>query len=247
MSVSILGVKLDQLSLPQALNKATRFVNSQKFNLIVTPNPEFLLEARQNQAFAGILNSADLSLPDGTGLVYAAKYLSLPKINRICGTDFVWELARHASENNWSIYLLGGDRGVAKKAAALLAKKYPRLKIAGAISGYDKQGQMKQDRELVHLINKVSPDILLVALGAPKQEEWLIRNKNGLNSVKIGMGVGGAFDYIAGIVSRAPRFMRKLGLEWLFRLIVQPLRIKRIYNAVVKFPVLVVLKGRQGN
>lgn len=240
MSISILGIKLDQLDLKQAKNKVREFVDSNRLNLIVTPNPEFLLAARESQDFKKILNSADLSLPDGTGLVLAAHYLGLPKINRISGCDFVWELASYASQNSWSLYILGGERGVARKAAQSLLVQYPELKINGATSGYNKQNQMKGDQELADLINHARPDILLVAFGAPKQELWIARNRDKLHSVKVAMGVGGAFDYLAGRVRRAPKLIRKLGLEWLFRLIIQPSRIKRIYNAVIKFPIVVI-------
>lgn len=242
-SISILGVKINALNLEQALEKVKIFINSNRTNLVVTPNPEFLLCARKNEPFKRILNAADLSLPDGAGLVWAARYLGLPRVTRLTGTDFVWQLTRYASENNLSIYLLGGERGVAKKAAQSLMTQFPRLKIVGATSGYDQQSRMRDDAKLVSLINRARPDILLVALGAPNQELWISRNKDKFNSVRVAMGVGGAFDYLAKVVPRAPQFMRSAGLEWLFRLIIQPSRIKRIYNAVIKFPIIIIFKS----
>lgn len=213
----ILGVKVDAHTRHEALERVDTLMHSSGQHLITTPNPEIVVAAQQDAEFCKILNQAALALPDGVGLMFAAWLLNHPFQERIAGSDFVWDLARLAAKRGYTIQLMGGKVGVAQEAAKRLKIKVERLKIVEA-----------------------NPDILLVALGHGKQEKWIVEHLQELPSVKIAMGVGGALDFIAGHVTRAPRLLRLLGLEWLWRLVRQPWRAPRIWRAVVVFSWLVL-------
>ncbi|MEK7158753.1 MAG: WecB/TagA/CpsF family glycosyltransferase, partial [Patescibacteria group bacterium] len=168
-----------------------------------------------------------------------------PIAHRWTGTDFVWLLAEIAQERNQSLFLYGGFGDVPQRAAFVLHQRFPRLKIFGTENGTRSDGTRLPDQEIIERIQKKSPDVLLVALGAGrgeqgKQERWILEHQRALPSVKIAMGVGGAFDYLSGRVRRAPKWMRRIGLEWLFRLIQQPWRASRIFRATILFPLLVL-------
>lgn len=230
----ILDVKVDNLNFAEVWTKIRQFLSRQKLHQIVTVNPEFIVAAQKDKEFRQILNGADLCVPDGAGLRLAA-WLTGQKIGeRITGMDLTWELAKLAAENGYSIYFLGAKPGVAALAAKRIKLIYPNLKIAGSYCG------SPHEEGIVGKINDANPDILLVAFGAPKQEKFIFAYKNELK-VKVAVGVGGTFDYISGNVKRAPRWMRSLGLEWLYRLFRQPSRLGRIFRAVVVFPMLVLL------
>jgi len=269
--INIAGINIDSDSEAKILEKISNILYSSQKSYIVTPNPEFIIEAWQNDEFRIILNQADIQIPDGIGLLWAAKFLSLktshkqyikivqiiwqyiitllaiifyPRyirsiiFERIAGSDLIWKIIEIAAEKEKSIFMLGGQEGVAADAAQAAKLKYPNLKIAGAQSGgYPIKDY---DPELISDINTSSPDIIFVALGAPKQEKWIYNNIPKLNSVKLAMGVGGAFDFISGKIKRAPNIFKKLGIEWFYRLIVEPKRIKRIYNATVIFTLGVI-------
>ena len=242
MKIDILGVKIDSVTKEEAISVVKKNLGLPGAHQVVTPNPEIIMEARRNRDFKAILNSAALAIADGFGLKLAAWYLKNPLKERIAGVDFIASLVQLSQKEKRGIYLLGAMPGVAKAAAQKLKEQYPDLIIAGAESGL-RNGQMISDEEIVRRINSKSPQMLLVAFGAPRQEEWIFANKSKLSTVKIVMGVGGAFDFISGKVKRAPRLIRKLGLEWLVRLIIQPWRIKRIFTAAVAFPWIIIKSG----
>jgi len=200
---------------------------------VVTPNPEFLVFARHNPWFEAILKKADMAIPDGVGLVWASRFLGQPIKERISGTDLMEKLCHQAARKKWSVYLIGGQPGVAEKTLAVLKKRYPRLKgwaksgpelelINGEWSPKTKEEMAKAVKE----INAQKPDLLFVAFGMGKQEKFIADNWNKLK-VKLAMGVGGAFDYLSGRVPRAPNWVRNAGLEWFYRLFRQPWRWKR--------------------
>ena len=195
------------------------------------------MRAQKDEEFRNILNKSDIAIPDGIGLVFASHFLGNPIPERVAGSDLVWKIAKLAEYKNCSLYLLGGKEGVAEEAARKLKEKYPNLKIKGAESGGEvEERKLKtQNEEMVKRINERQPDILLVAFGAPKQEKWIYYNLSKLSSVKVAIGVGGTFDFIAGRIKRAPMFLRKLGMEWLWRLFIEPKRINRILTATVRF------------
>ena len=237
--MNILGVRIDNIVLEQAKNKTLEFLNSDKQYKIFTPNPEMLVDARKDEYFRQVLNSGDLNLCDGFGLFL------ISNIKRIPGIDFMIEICKIAEKEGMGVYLLGsGSVEVVKKTVENLQKQFPKLKIAGYDQGasyiLDKNNHQLiydpvENNKILYKINSFRPDILFVAFGHNKQEKWIHKNLNKLPSVKIAMGVGGAFDYLSGFVKRAPCWMRKFGLEWMYRLIKQPTRFKRIFNATVKF------------
>lgn len=265
--IKILKVKFDKVTTDEALKTTLNWLKGDKFHRISTPNPEFLLEAQKNQKFLEILNKSDLNIPDGIGILWASKYSdstknikskfikiikAIPSMlsvvfypkhikkvlpERVTGTDLMQKICKEVSDKNIKIFLLGASEGVAEKTKEILQKTYPNIKIVGTYCGSPSQ---KENEIIIKKINSVSPDILFVAYGAPAQEIWINRNQKKLKSVKLAIGVGGAFDFIAGKRKRAPVFMQKIGLEWLYRLFQQPSRIKRIYNAVIKFPIKVI-------
>ncbi len=217
MKKEIMGVKIDDINMEEAISIVQGLLKKTGSHYIVTPNPEFLVAAQKDESFRKILNDADLSIPDGAGLKLSGKIK-----NTVTGTDLMEKLLYHAAENGLTTGFLGGKETIAEKLSKCLLKQHPNLKIVFAKSGgeVDKDGTM--------LVPQILPkmDLLFVAFGPPKQEKWMASNINKA-SVKVMMGVGGAFDYLSGETPRAPKFLRELGFEWLFRLLIQPWRIKR--------------------
>lgn len=246
--MDILGVRVDNLAKNDALSKAREFLQSTKQHMVFTPNPEMIVVAQTDTYFQEVLQKGDLNLCDGKGIQFVAEQ----KIERIPGVDFMISLCSLAEKENTSVYLLGsGLPEVLEKCKQNLQQQFPNLHIAGVHPGISltnlPNGQLAYDSdqndEMLSDIILSSPDILFVAFGHTKQEKWIYENLPQLPSVKIAMGVGGAFDYISGNISRAPQWMQKLGLEWLYRLLVQPQRIKRIWNATVVF-MMIFLKSK---
>ncbi len=226
---SVLSVRIDPLGFPQVMEKVRTFLTEERLHTIATVNPEFLVTAQHDEEFRHILNHTDLNVLDGTGVQLALKMIHKTSCERVTGVELTWALAQLAAEKGYSIFFLGSARGVACRAAERLKERFPALKVAGCYPG------TPGERGLVARINATHPDILLVAFGAPKQEKFIFRNANELEA-RIAVGVGGTFDYIAGVVPYAPQWMRRAGLEWLYRLYRQPQRIGRIYKATVQFP-----------
>jgi N-acetylglucosaminyldiphosphoundecaprenol N-acetyl-beta-D-mannosaminyltransferase len=231
--IDILGVKASNITKDEAMEACHGFLFDGSQHIITTPNPEMAVLALKDAEFASIFELADLCLPDGIGLIMAGKLFGTPLKERITGSDFVWDLAGLAEKEGKSIYLLGASEGVAKKASEKLKEKYPNLKIVGAESGGDVASSDNQN--LLDKISSASPEILFVAFGQVKQEKWIAENLSKIPSVKIAIGIGGALDFIAGNAKRAPKIIRKIGLEWLWRLILEPWRAKRIWNATIVF------------
>jgi N-acetylglucosaminyldiphosphoundecaprenol N-acetyl-beta-D-mannosaminyltransferase len=239
MKMEILGVKIDNLSLQEVLEKISRFLDSSNQHYIITPNPEFLVAAQTDKNFKEILNYADIAVPDGIGLIYAAKFLG-KRLIRITGVDLIWYICQLAEQKNCSVYFLGGREAVAEKTGEILKREFPNLKITGAQSGGEITDPMNINENLAREIRQAAPQIIFVALGQVKQEKWIFSHLDKLPSVKLAMGVGGSFDYIAEEIPRAPEYLRRIGLEWLYRLIREPKRWPRIVNAVLIFPYLII-------
>lgn len=252
--INILGINISTLNKKEILEKIEQFLfvpsatdgADGKQHQVVTPNPEFLIAAaNHDEEFFYILNKADLAIADGFGLILAG-WMMGAKIKRIAGVDLIYDICALAEKKGKSVYLIGGKGGVAEKAGENLKIKFPDLKIAGAEKGLEigewllKKGEWikgkEKNSELLGRINQTGADIIFAALGHPKQDKWIFHNLGKMPSVKIAMGVGGSFDFIAGKIRRAPRFMRFLGVEWLWRLIIEPWRWKRIFAAVIIFP-----------
>lgn len=237
--IQILSIPIDNLTrlevedwiVTALINPSSRDLGSKtNFQHIATVNPEFLVEAKKNLKFKKILQQTSLNVCDGFGIQFWARILYKKSIHRVTGVELAETICRIAAERKKSIYFLGGF-GVAAKAAAVMKSKYPALIIAGTEDG--------DPNNISDQLKQVQPAIIFVAFGAPKQEFWLQRF--GADSgATIGIGIGGTFDFWTGKAIRAPKLFRSIGLEWLWRLITQPQRWKRIWNATVVFSWMVV-------
>lgn len=225
MKKQILGIKIDDVSISQIVDTVEGLLKRGGKHYIVTPNPEIVVMAQKDEELKKIINSADLAIPDGVGL-----RLSTDIVCHTPGTDVMEQLVKLASEKGFTTGFMGGRGDVAKRTAECLKRKYPKLKVVFAESG----GEVDEDgNSTTHPSTSLrtsyplpTTDLLFVAFGPPKQEKWIAKNLGKLD-VKVAMGVGGAFDYLSGKFPRAPSWIRNLGFEWLFRLIIQPWRIKR--------------------
>lgn len=229
--VAILGVAVDDLLEDEALERCAALIAAGGPHHVVTVNPEFVMEARRNRSFARVLAAADLATPDGFGLLLAARYLGTPLRGRVTGVELTLRLCAAAAGRGWRVFLLGAAPGVAEATAAALQQRFPGLIVAGCHAGTPDRVDEPAIRALVAA---AAPDLLLVAYGHPQQDLWIARNQP-LLRVPLAMGVGGVFDYLAGRVPRAPALLRRLGLEWLYRLARQPRRWRRILTAVPGF------------
>ncbi|WP_448543118.1 WecB/TagA/CpsF family glycosyltransferase [Roseiflexus sp.] len=238
--VVILGVAIDDVLMDEAIAAVARFIAEGGPHQIVTVNPEFVMEARRNRAFRRVLAAADLATPDGFGIILAARWRGTPLRGRVTGIDLTERIAAEAARRGWSLFLLGAAPGVAERAAAALQRANPGLRITGCYAGSPRPADEPPIRER---IIAARPDVLLVAYGHPAQDLWIARNQP-LLRVPVAIGVGGTFDELAGVVPRAPALMQRLGLKWLYRLIVQPWRWRRIMTAAPLFLWTVLREGR---
>jgi len=227
--VKIIQTNLNGSSMDEVLGLIEGRISQNKKTFIVTPNPEFLVFAHQNPWFGDILNHSDIAIPDGIGLIWASRFLGQKVIKeRISGVDLMAKLCQLAAKKGWSIYLLGGKTGIAQKTLAILVQKYPNLH-GWAENGPKlslKNWDTKLTEEYVQKINQKTPDLLFVAFGMGKQEKFIYDNWDQLK-IKLGMGIGGAFDYLSGEVKRPPQWIQNMGFEWFYRLMKEPWRWKR--------------------
>ena len=189
------------------------------------------MAAKENEAIRDTINTGDLVIPDGIGLIYGSKIRKKPLKERVTGFDLSIKILEIANEKGYSLFLLGGKEGIAKKAGENIIKEYPNIKLVGCHNGYFKGSHIgyknhEEESNIIHSINEVKPDIIFVGLGFPKQEIWINENKDRLHS-KVIIGNGGTMDILSGNAKRAPEIFQKLGLEWFYRLVKEPSRIKR--------------------
>ncbi|MBI1961467.1 MAG: WecB/TagA/CpsF family glycosyltransferase [Parcubacteria group bacterium] len=239
-SVNILGVEVSDVSRSEALAQVKNFLEDSNQHYLVTPNPEIVLKANKDHNLRRILNHADMALPDGFGLKIAARILGQKLLNRVTGADFMQSVIALAESEQWPVFLLGGrNEKISEQAAWHLRYRYKRLKIVGYASGgvvEFRQGRWQtSDAKLFARINQSRAKILFVGFGCPKQEKWIFQNLDKLPNIKLAMVVGGTLDFFAGERKRARYVIRRLGLEWLWRLIIEPTRAKRIWNATAVF------------
>ena len=225
-----MGVGFDSVTLSQAVEAAEGLLAQNGAHYVVTPNPELVQRARQEPAFRDVLNGADLVLPDGVGIIYAAKILGRPLQGRVPGIDFAAALCGKLAQNGKRLFLLGAKPGVAQRAAENLKKDHPGLTVCGVHDGY-----FKEDGPVVEEIRAAKADAVFVCLGFPRQEYWMAQNGEAAGA-RLLVGLGGSLDVFAGEVKRAPEGFQKLGLEWLYRLLTQPSRIGRM----AKLPLFLV-------
>lgn len=235
--VEILGIKISKFKMEEALAYLDSLIQKGQKAMVVTPNSEMIVLARKDRELARILNNADLSVPDGAGVVMASRLLKNPLAERVAGFDLMQESLALASRKGYTVYLLGAEPGIVDLASEKIKESYPGIRISGTHHGFLADGL--EERVLADL-NKIKPDILYVGMGVPRQEKFLDKHLKEID-VKVAMTVGGSFDVLAGKVRRAPLWMQRLNLEWLYRLIQEPARIGRM----LALPVFVFLVIKQ--
>lgn len=235
MRLNVMGVGFDNVTMDEALEQAQALMAQPGASYVVTPNAEIVYEAMHDEELCKLINGADLVLPDGAGVVLASKLLKTPLKEKVAGVDFADNLLEVLARTGGSAYLLGSKPGVAELAAEKMLAKHPGLTICGMADGY-----FKDEVQVVAKINEAKPDFLFVCLGAPKQELFMVNHQQELE-VKLMAGLGGSLDSFAGTVKRAPKWMIRLSLEWLYRLIKEPKRFKRMLR-LPKFLWAVCLK-----
>jgi len=222
--VDVLDVPVDSIDMAQAIQRLEQFVRDRSPHMVVTPDASAIVRAHDDPELHGILRRADLVTPDGMGVVWMARVLGEGLRERVPGIDLMQRICQVAASRGYRIYLLGAAPGVAEQAAANLAARYPGLQVVGCQHGYFLP---QEEHQVVTQVAAARPDILLVALGVPKQEKWIARHLQELN-VPVAIGVGGSFDVLAGKVKRAPGWARACGLEWLWRSLREPRRLPRL-------------------
>ena len=228
--VEILGVQVDAVTMSQTVERVINLIEASKPSMVATANAEMLLNATHDDELKKILNAANLVVPDGAGTVWAARHLGKQMPERVAGFDLVQELMKIAPAHDFKFFLFGASPGIADKAKAKAESLYPGIKVVGTRNGYFKPDD---EPEIISQIKSSRADVLLAALGVPKQEKWLFKYKDELK-IPVSIGVGGTFDVMAGVVKRAPLWMQKARLEWLFRAMLQPSRAGRLL-ALPKF------------
>ncbi len=219
---NILGVPFSTRGFSETVDELAARIDRGQQTQVVTANPEIVMIAQGNPDFQSVLDQAYV-VPDGIGIVYAAKWLNLPIYERVTGVELLAALMQKADEKQWKVYLLGAAPDVNRLAAEKLAQRYPHAQIVGRRDGYFRA---EEDEIVAADIAIHKPDVLFVAMGAPRQDIWIAKHRHQLNTSLV-MGVGGSFDVLAGTVKRAPSIWQKLHMEWLYRLLKQPSRWKR--------------------
>ena len=228
--INIRGVYFDNVTFDEAMQKAKNLVSCEGVSVMYTPNSEIVQNCVENNALYDVINSADLVIPDGIGVVYASKILKTPLKQKVPGCEVAASLLEYAAEEGHSVFFFGGAKknenseAVCDIAAAKMIAKHPQLKVAGTRDGFFTKEDVPQ---IIEQINNSGAEILYVCLGAPKQEKWIFDNKDKLN-VRFAAGLGGTLDVFAGTAKRAPKIFLKLNLEWLYRLLCMPSRLGRM-------------------
>lgn len=230
--INVRGIFFDKVTMDTAAQRAASFCETDGFDYIFTPNSEIVQACIDDPTLSPIVNSASMIIPDGIGVIYAAKILGRPLIEKVAGFDLSGRILDYAAKNGKSVYLFGsapardGNAAVCEKAAEVMKNRFPNLTVCGMHDGYFSP---EQTDEIIADINASGADILFVCLGAPKQEKWIYDNRERL-TCRLALGLGGSLDVYAGTVKRAPDLFIKLNLEWFYRLIKQPARIGRMMN-----------------
>ncbi len=237
--IDIMGVDVDNVTMKQAIGRFKTFMGKDKLHLVCTPNPEIIMRAKEDKSLKNILANADLVVPDGIGVVIASKILKGTSLKeRVAGFDLVQNTMKISKDKEYKYFFFGSKPDIAKLASEKMSEKYPNIEVVGYRDGYFEDSETD---EIVDQINKSGANILLVGLGAPKQEQWIVDNRDKLDNIKVAVGVGGSLDVMSGEVKRAPVLFQKLGMEWFYRLISEPTRAKRML-VLPKFLIEVVEK-----
>lgn len=239
MSYTIFGIKIDNLTKREAIEYVKNFLSKEAFHYIVTLNPEGVVIAQGDRSFREVVNQADLVVADGSWLIKASRFLNKRLKERIAGIDLLVDILKFCSEDHIGVYLLGAKEDVIYKAKEKLEAMFPGISIVGFHSGYF---DYKGENDIIEEIKRLKPGFLVVGLGMPKQEIWISEHRD--LPVRLAIGVGGSFDVLSGSIPRAPRWMQSIGMEWLYRVIQDPKRLKRL-KFIPKF-FLLVLKSKLG-
>ena len=234
MSVNLLGFDIDNYTFDEALDKAKELMFENSVSQVVTINPEMFKEAEVNSEFAAIINDAEMVIPDGVGVKIALK-LKGKDVERIAGIDFAWKLLDYSNINNVPVAIIGAKEEVVQKAVNNIKNKFDNINIV-----YYRNGYFNDNNEVYNELINSSPKLVLVALGSPKQEEFIYGAKKVLNPALM-VGIGGSLDVWSGTLKRAPKIVQKLGIEWLYRTICQPSRFKRIFPTLPLFLLKVIM------
>lgn len=239
-SIRILGVRVDDVSCDEACSYAERLIAQGGVHQFATVNPEFVMTAQHDAHFRAVLEQCDLALADGVGITLAARLRRSPLRERVTGVELTQRLCARAAARGWRVFLLGAAPGVAERAADALRARFPGLVVAGCFSGSPHPDHVA---DIDARIAVARPQLLFVAYGAPAQDVWLYDfARRHPTACMVGMGVGGTFDYLAGVRRLAPRWARRIGIEWLFRLLAQPSRWRR-QTALLRFAVAALIEG----
>ena len=238
--INILGTNVCMVDMAGAISKVEEFLTGDKANAVFTPNSEIIMSATRDEEFKSLLNSADLVIADGIGVVYASRILKKPLAERVAGFDLVSNIIKKSADGKHSFYFFGGKPGVSEKAKENLQKEYPLLNVVGTSDGYF---DAEKEKQIIADIKEKAPDIVFVCLGAIKQEKWIMEHKDELGA-KVLFGVGGSLDVFAGNAERAPLFYQKAGLEWFYRLMKEPKRIIRMMD-LPRFALKVIKEGKK--
>lgn len=227
--MKFLNTEIDNLTMNETIEKIEHLILNKKPSYIVTPNVDHIVKLEDDKEFRQVYKEADLILTDGMPLVWISKIKKTPIKEKVSGSDLFPEVCNLAAERGYKLFLLGAAEGVAARAAENLKKKYEGINIVGTYSpSYGFENDEYEIQKIIEIINKVKPDILAVGLGAPKQEKFLYKYKNRLN-VPVSLAIGASIDFEAGNISRAPRWMQNIGLEWFYRLCKEPRRMFKRY------------------
>lgn len=238
--IPVLGAPIDAVTPAEAVTRLRAMLAGETQNHVMTPNNEMLVYAASHSGFLALLNRTALNIPDSTGVVWAMRRAGAKGQERVTGVDTVQRLCAELGPES-PVFFLGGRNDVASEASQILCQRNTRLVVAGTHEGSPRD---EDATAIIAAVNESGAKLLLVAYGAPKQDEWIDRHLQQMPGVRVAMGIGGTFDFIAGRVKRAPALMQALKLEWLWRLLQEPSRFPRIWKAVITFPLLVVLERR---
>ncbi len=235
--LNVLGVNISKLTQKETLTLINEAVRDREKKFIATANPEIIVYANKDEQYMDVLQKADLITPDGIGVVKGVRILGEHIPERVAGFDLFMDILKVANENKYSIYMLGAKDTTLNKAVGVINEKYPNVQLAGSHHGFFGD----DDQSIIDTIKHEQPDFIFIALGFPRQEKWIAKNIHHFNK-GVFMGLGGSFDVLSGEIQRAPKFWRRLNLEWLYRLVSQPTRWKRMLS-LPKF-ILKLIKTR---
>jgi len=240
MKYEVFGVPVDDITLEEASDRVEKMLRSGRSHAVCYANAETLVHASKNAGLCDALSDADMVFPDGFGLRFFGKYAGAPIRSRVAGLDLMLRVCENAERAGISVFLFGARNNVAYRASLVLRKKYPKLRISGVRDGFEGMKGWESDAGMSEA------GIIFVALGTPLQERWVVKYARRLPHARVALAVGGAFDMLAGITPRAPKYVRAIGFEWLWRFLLEPVkRGKRVANAVLVFPTKLILQKKK--